>query len=110
MAKIKLSDGRTIPVVKPTLWDTAAVEREMGWDRKEYAAQMKTTSMQTAVAIFASLRRAGEDVTFESCANLDNIENLIAQPGDLRESGSEGEESPDPQKAESATPAGVASA
>lgn len=96
MAKIRLTDGTSIPVVKPTLFDTAEVERETGWNRKEYARQMRTTSMQTAVAIFASLRRAGHDVTFKSCAELDNIETIIAQPGDAREE-SEGEETSDPQ-------------
>lgn len=108
MAKIQLVDGRVIPVVKPNLFDTAAIEREMGWNRKEYAAQMRTSSIQTAVAIFASLRRAGEDVTFVSCAELTNVDKLIAQPGDLREAESEGEESPDPQQSE--TPEGDASA
>lgn len=97
MAKIKLRDGSTIPVVKPTLFDTAEVERETGWNRKEYARQMKTTSMQTAVAIFASLRRAGHDVTFKSCAELDDIETIIAQPGDLRDDETEGEQGSDPQ-------------
>lgn len=97
MAKIKLADGSTIPVVKPTLFDTAEVERETGWNRKEYARQMRTSSMQTAVAIFASLRRAGHDVTFKSCAELENVESIIAQPGDMRDEESEGEETPDPQ-------------
>ncbi|MBB3158191.1 hypothetical protein FHS07_001887 [Microbacterium proteolyticum] len=97
MAKIRLTDGTSIPVVKPTLFDTAEVERETGWNRKEYARQMRTTSMQTAVAIFASLRRAGHDVTFKSCAELDNIETIIAQPGDARDEEPEGEETPDPQ-------------
>lgn len=97
MAKIKLVGGSTIPIVKPNLWDGAAVEKEMGWNRKEYAEQMKSASMQTAFAIFASLRRAGHDVTFDSCAKLDNIENLVAELGDHRDAESEGEESPDPQ-------------
>ncbi|MEV7874527.1 hypothetical protein [Microbacterium sp. NPDC089188] len=96
MAKLQLTDGTTIPIVKPTLFDTAEVERETGWNRKEYARQMRTSSMQTAVAIFASLRRAGHDVTFKSCAELENVEKILAQPGDLREE-SEGEETPDPQ-------------
>lgn len=97
MAKIKLADGSTIPVVKPNLWDGAAVEKETGWNRKEYAERMKSASMQTAFAIFASLRRAGHDVTFDSCARLDNIENLVAELGDHRDAEAEGEESPDPQ-------------
>ncbi|REC98328.1 hypothetical protein DEU35_1428 [Microbacterium sp. AG157] len=97
MAKIKLADGSTIPIVKPNLWDGAAVEKETGWNRKEYAERMKSGSMQTAFAIFASLRRAGHDVTFDSCANLDGIDNLLAEPGDHREAGAEGEETPDPQ-------------
>lgn len=98
MAKIVLEDGRRIPVVKPNLWDAAAVEKETGWKRREYADQMKLSSMQTALSIFASLRRAGIDVTFSSVCELDNIENLIAEPGELaRAEESEGEETPDPQ-------------
>jgi hypothetical protein len=101
MAKIQLADGREISIVKPNLWDGAAVEKEMGWDRKEYAAWMKSASMQTAFSIFASLRRAGVDVTFQSCADLDGIENLLTEPGDKAraeaEQGAEGEQSPDPQ-------------
>lgn len=99
MAKLVLTDGSTIPVVKPTLFDTAEVERETGWNRKEYARQMKTTSIQTAVAIFASMRRAGyKDVTFMSCAELDGVDRIVAQPGDLRdEEDAEGEQSSDPQ-------------
>ena len=94
-----LGDGRRIPVVKPNLWDAAAVEKEMGWKRREYADQMKLSSMQTALSIFASLRRVGEDVTFSSVCELDNIENLIAEPGELaRAEESEGEETPDPQE------------
>lgn len=99
MAKIQLADGSRIPVVKPNLWDAAAVEKEMGWNRRQYADWMKLGSMQTAFSIFASLRRAGHDVTFQSCADLDDIENLIAEPGDLAraQQSEEGEQSPDPQ-------------
>lgn len=109
MAKILLASGERIPVVKPNLWDAAAVEKEMGWNRREYANWMKLGSMQTAFSIFASLRRAGHDVTFKSCADLDDIENMIAEPGDLarNKQSEEGEESPDPHQA-SATPADVA--
>ncbi|UUE19323.1 hypothetical protein [Microbacterium sp. J1-1] len=108
MAKIQLSDGTRIPVVKPNLWDAAAVEKEMGWNRRQYADWMKLSGMQTAFAIFASLRRAGHDVTFQSCADLDDIENMIAEPGDLAraQESEEGEERPDPQV--SATPAAAA--
>ena len=104
MAIIELSDGRRIPLVKPNLWDGAAVEKEMGWNRKAYAENMRSASLQTAFSIFASLRRAGMDVTFKQCAELDGIENLVAQPGDLAraDGDGEGEESPDPQS--SATP------
>lgn len=106
MAIIELSDGRRIPLVKPNLWDGAAVEKEMGWNRKAYQQNMQSVSMQTAFSIFASLRRAGLDVTFTQCAELDGIENVRAQPGDLARAGvdeeGEGEEGPDPQS--SATP------
>lgn len=105
MAIIELSDGTRIPTVKPNLWDGAAVEKEMGWNRKEYAEWMKSASMQTAFTIFASLRRAGHKVTFTDCANLDGIQNMIAQAGELARANEdeEGEESPDPHQG-SATP------
>lgn len=109
MAKILLADGSRISVVKPNLWDAAAVEKEMGWNRREYANWMKLGSMQTAFSIFASLRRAGHDVTFQSCADLDDIENMIAEPGDLAraDQSEEGEQTSDPQV--SATPDDVVS-
>ncbi|MBQ9915950.1 MAG: hypothetical protein IJO71_01980 [Microbacterium sp.] len=99
MAKIELKDGSLIPVVQPNLFDTAEIEQETSWNRKEYARMMKTTSIQTAAAVFASMRRAGHKVTFTQCAELDGIKRLIAQPGDLAaaEQESEGEESSDPQ-------------
>lgn len=103
MPILELADGTKLPFVKPNLWDGAAVEKEMGWNRKEYAERMQSASLQTAFSIFATLRRNGHDVTFTSCAELDGIVNILAQPGDLaRADESEGEESPDPQG--SATP------
>lgn len=99
MAKIELNDGRKIPMVKPTLWDSAEVEREMGWNRKEYADWMKLSSMQTALQVFASLRRAGIETTFKEVADLDLVANIIAEPRDLaREKESEGKQSPDPHQ------------
>lgn len=98
MAKIELKDGRKIPMVTPTLWDSAQVERETGWDRKRYAAEMKLGSMQTALQIFASLRRAGIETTFTEVCDLELVANIVAEPRDLaREKETEGEQSPDPQ-------------
>lgn len=106
MAKIELADGRVIPVVKPNLWDNAAIEKEMGWDRNEFQEWMKSTSVQSGVAIYASLRRAGLDVTFTQCMDLDGIETIVNEPGDIaRAAGSEGEQTPDPQSPASETPA-----
>lgn len=103
--KLVLKDGSRLSIVQPNLWDSAQIEIETGWNRKEYAKMMKLGSMQTAAAIFATLRRAGHDVTFASCAELDAIETVVAEPGDLaRAEESEGEESPGPQIPESVTP------
>ncbi|MCC2030613.1 hypothetical protein [Microbacterium allomyrinae] len=105
MAKLVLADGRTIPVVSPTLWDGVEVERETGWDRKKYAEMMKSANVQTAFSIFASMRRAGSPVPFLSIMErTDLIQRIVAQPGDIAraEQESEGEQEPDPQG--SATP------
>lgn len=98
MAKLELADGRRIPMVEPTLWDGVEVERETGWDRKKYAAMMALTSVQTGFAIFASLRRAGIETTFDACMNMAGVARIVAQPGDLARA--EGEQSEDPQRAE----------
>lgn len=100
MAVIELSDGRRIPVVKPTLWDGVEVEKETGWDRKKYAAMMKFANVTTAFGIFASLRRAGIDVPFLEIMERDDlIDRFVAQPGDVAraEREAEGEQEPDPQ-------------
>lgn len=102
MAKIELADGTRIPMVEPTLWDGVEVERETGWDRKKYAAMMSTASCATGFAIFASLRRAGIDTTFDACMNMAGVARIVAQPGDVARA--EGEQSENPPQ-ESGTPA-----
>ncbi len=103
MATIVLSDGNRIPMVKPTAWDGVEVERQTGWDRKKYAEMTRFVNVSNAIALFASLRRAGyDDVTFESCMQYDGIENIVAQPGDIARAEAaanegEGEETLDPQ-------------
>ena len=106
MAKLQLADGRRIPLVRPNLWDGAAVEKETGWNRKKYAEMMQLGSVQTAFSIFASLRRDAqsrgesvEHITFSDCMELSDIERFIAEPGDLaRAAEGEDEESLDPPK------------
>tara|TARA_R100000365_G_C2746966_1_gene76504 strand:- start:2239 stop:2538 length:300 start_codon:yes stop_codon:yes gene_type:complete len=97
MAKIELADGRKIPLVKPTAWDGVEVERETGWDRKKFAEMMNFASVQSAYGIFASLRRAGVETTFEACMQYEGFSNILAEPSDLNRAEGEGEQSPDPQ-------------
>jgi len=110
MARITLSDGRTVPVVKPHLGDQMELERQMRQDRKKYGPKdfqedLKISTFQTAFTLFASFNRAGVPTTIQDILtlDLDQLGDLITlEPGDSAdddESESEGEQSEDPQPA-----------
>lgn len=106
MAKIKLSDGRVIPVVKPHLGDQMDLERQMRSLNPKYGAEafredLKLGSFQTVFNLFASFNRAGIPVTVTELFELDlgSLE-VEAEPGDEPvkdvKPESEGEQSSDP--------------
>lgn len=106
MAKILLSDGRHVPLVPPTLRDGIQAEVRLKKaekiSRDEYKEMAKAAQFQTALSIYATLRKAGEDVDFIEVLDLDYNAlgaQLVAEPGDE----SEGEETSDPPSSE--TPA-----
>jgi len=105
MAKIQLKDGREVPIVKPAIIDQMELERQMRalrpkYGPKEFRADMELSGFQTAFALFASFRRAGEPVSIGELLELD-LEELASfvkrEPGDAVEDESEGEQGEDPQ-------------
>lgn len=113
MATIKLSDGREVPIVKPTIADQMMLERQMRGTRKKYGPadfmeDMKLASFNQAFGLFASFNRAGVRVTIQEVLELDlgELSKLVTlEPGDAPdddepdEAESEGEQSVDPQLA-----------
>lgn len=112
MAKLKLADGRVIPIVKPHLGDQMELERQMKAANKKYGPaqfveDIKLSGFMNAFALFASLRRAGLNPSIHEILEID-LEQLAQQveqePGDRssiedNEDGSEDEQTPDPQLA-----------
>ena len=118
MASIELTDGRVVPVVKPSIKDQMMLERQMRTTRKKYgpadfAADLKLASFQQAFAIFASFNRAGVPTTIHEVLELDmdDLGKLIKldpsetaddEDEDGDEDESEGEQGVDPQLARTA--------
>ena len=106
MATMLLGDGRRVRMVEPNLWDLSEVELQTGWTQKEFARRMRTTSMTTAVAIFASLRRTAQsdpanrdlgELTFAQVCDMSaGVERVVMSPADLGRQEPEGEQGPDP--------------
>lgn len=105
MARIHLSDGREIPVVKPHLGDQLAVERALNMKPAEFRESIKTQAFQTAITIFASFNRAGVPITIREVLEIDleELSQIVEQepgdPGLEPADESEGEQSLDPQSA-----------
>lgn len=112
MAQIILSDGRTIPIVKPHIGDQMELERQMrairkGYGPKEFTADLKLASFNQAFSLFASFLRAGVDITIQEVLAIDMSElggllkfdaaEVASAEGD--ESEGEGEQTVDPTPA-----------
>lgn len=110
MATIELSDGRVIPIVKPSIADQMLLERQMRGTQKKYgptefANDLKLGSFQQAFSLFASLNRAGVHPNIEEILELDmgQLSDMVKlEPGDDPDDSDdegEGEQTPDPQPA-----------
>lgn len=112
MASIQLADGRVVPIVKPHIGDQMELERQMratqkGYGPKEFQEDLKLSSFGTAFALFATLNRAGVPTTIHEILALDLGELGAVLKLDPSESfddensdEGEGEQSADPQPAE----------
>lgn len=110
MAKLTLSDGRTVDIVKPHLGDQMELELQMRETRKGYGAadfrrDMSTSGFQTAFAVWATLRREGIPQSIHDVLTLDFGELgkvLHREASDSIDEESEGEQEPHPPSAPTA--------
>jgi hypothetical protein len=112
MAKLKLSDGRIVPIVKPHIGDQMELERQMRATDKKYGAanfkeDLDLSGFQTAFVVWASLKRAGVQTSIHDVLELDlnELAEIVEKESgddveDDDDTESEGEQTGDPQLAQ----------